>query len=247
MQALRQHHLKNISGPDIFLGLLNVRDILFLGKVGMNLAQLDILWYAAAVDVLLRPFLLQLLGEILQLAVQSLIACTDVGVRIAVLDVQIAYEQDLLFHMIEDNDPVAEHEAYIIRSEIIYRMRRELLIVLKQIISEESDGTAGKRRHPVQLRTAVGAEQCFQFLNRFARQLFLLPADLDVDDILFPGYHQKRITADKRIPCPLNTAFYTFQQKRVGLTGKPLKQPDRRLHISKQPLHYRNQVIFPGQ
>ncbi|MNC62499.1 hypothetical protein D3C75_1125270 [compost metagenome] len=121
----------------------------------MNLAQLNILGNAAPVDVFLRSFLLQLFSHILKLPAQFLISGPDIGIRIPVLDMQVAYQENLLFHMIEYDNAVAEHEADIIHIQVIDCVGGKLLIILQQIISEESDGPACKRRHPVQLRTAV--------------------------------------------------------------------------------------------
>ncbi|MNC48827.1 hypothetical protein D3C75_979680 [compost metagenome] len=57
--------------------------------------------------------------------------------------------------MIEYDNAVTEHEADIIHIQIIDCMGGEFFIILQQIISEETDSAASKRRHAVQLGTAV--------------------------------------------------------------------------------------------
>ncbi|MNJ38840.1 hypothetical protein D3C77_336970 [compost metagenome] len=121
----------------------------------MNVAKLDISRDRPAVQPFPRPFVEQQVRHFIQCALRLFIGAADIAIAVALLDMHVCYEQNALLHMIEHNDPVTEHKLNILQVHIIHFMSRELLVILKQIVSKKPDRPACKWRHFRELRAPV--------------------------------------------------------------------------------------------
>ncbi|MMZ61194.1 hypothetical protein D1872_233280 [compost metagenome] len=114
--------------------------------------------------------------------------------------------------MIKNDNLIAEHKLNILHIHVVNLMSRKLLVVLKQIVTEETYCPSSERRHFRQFRAAILPQNCFKLLYGLRGYACLLITFLLNDDLaFFHRKHQERVCTDKRIPCPLNSTFYTFQ------------------------------------
>ncbi len=139
-QALAQHHLENVAGLDVLLGRCHIGLMLLLGEVAAP--------FAGAGDRLglrRRQRLLDVIDDLLDAGDGVGIAGAQFGL-IAFACTHVGDHDQLVAHMVEDDQVVAEEHHHVGHVQIVFGRLRQTLHEAHQIVAEIADHAAVEAR-----------------------------------------------------------------------------------------------------
>ena len=234
MEPLRQNDLEYVAGRDVFLTLLDRREV-----VGLIEVRLEVdLFRAARNDIVvnLRLRRAKLVDNEVDGLDRLLVGRGDVG---ALLDVGVADDLDRVEDVVEKNDRVEEHEAHIRQAERTLRPVRQILDVAHDVVGEVADGSADERRFLLgQAGNGGGlrpADEPLELRNRIVGGILV---DLLVVLILHDAFgaleHARRREAEQRVTADLLAARHALEQETIFLIAEAQHRRDGRERVGQQ-------------
>ncbi len=223
LESLAEHHLEDVTRPDVFLALVDGRLELNTGEVGLRhlarrCSQPNIL--GLQINRLRHQEVAQFIDPAAGIVIR--------GANVALLGPGMGDDEQHLADVIEYHHPVIQTEAQVGELPVVGRRTREILRVADDVVAGIADGPPTKARQLSQLDSRETIEQFLQFAERVGHCPPGGDTFLGVRDFKPAGLDGgERIAADEAVPShPLSTDN-TFKQKGVGSISQLAKGGDR--------------------
>src|SRR5205807_4734816 len=211
-EALAQHDLENIAGPDVLLGLSNDVQVFRSAEIRRFIHSCPLGRLPGSFRAFRGDRFFEKLVRLPDLAHRSVVVRPQAAMAFGE---NIADNPQTVLDVIEGDEPVVEHEHSIVKADFILQALGKALDEANHVVAEVADRSRNQRR---QARQPNGAEA----LDALAQErdgIALFPNESlaifqDASAIAI-AKNFLWMSASERIARDFLAAFYAFQEKRV--------------------------------